>query len=356
MRVVQPFVWNQTHLKVHPNGAAIFHEQKRLAFLLPLIVEAHELLPPKPLFWVNDDNTIPLWRTTLWTHEETIQWLAETGEPYPPELRDEIQPRIDQLKSSQHAKRTQPPPPPLPTRWTERSAAKQPVQKLQADTPQDPKGTQSTPQQVADRERQYMELQSIIHQANQRTLADSRRRPDRPKNQPICWPQVNKAQTTRQPPHRPIPVQAWWQKLQPRSKAIHQTKSVHNHYLTEDQAHHRPRLRTTHKRIPRVPACYPLTLTLQLTAKMMSSNNLRNSPQITTTHQQKTRRLQIHPKNRQRLKQLTLLVLAALSPPANPGRTSTSPQRTSRRYRTWRRQPVKEWPSMKRGFSMPASI
>ena len=139
MRVVQPFVWNHTHLKVHPNGAMIFHEQKRLAFLLPLIVEAHELLPPKPLFWVNDDNTIPLWRTTLWTHAETIQWLAETGEPYPPELRDEIQPRIDQLKSSQHGKRAQPPPPPLPTRWTERSAAKQQVQKLQADTPQDPR-------------------------------------------------------------------------------------------------------------------------------------------------------------------------------------------------------------------------
>ena len=174
VRVVQPFVWNQTHLKVHPNGAAVFHEQKRLAFLLPLIIEAHELLPPKPLFWVNDDNTIPLWRTTLWTHEETIQWLAETGEPYPIELRDELQPRINQLKSSQPAKRAQPPPPPQPTRWTERSAAKQPVQKLQADTPQDPKGTQSTPQQVADRERQYMELQSIIHQANQRTLTDSR--------------------------------------------------------------------------------------------------------------------------------------------------------------------------------------
>ena len=174
MRVVQPFVWNHTHLKVHPNGAMIFHEQKRLAFLLPLIVEAHELLPPKPLFWVNDDNTIPLWRTTLWLHEETIQWLAETGEPYPTELRDEIQPRINQLKPSQHAKRAQPPPPPLPTRWTERTAAKQPVQTLQATTPQDPKGTQSTPQQVADRERQYMELQSIIAQANQRTLADSR--------------------------------------------------------------------------------------------------------------------------------------------------------------------------------------
>ena len=116
-------------------------------------------IPPKPLFWVNDDNTIPLWRTTLWLHEETIQWLAETGEPYPTELRDEIQPRINQLKPSQHAKRAQPPPPPLPTRWTERTAAKQPVQTLQATTPPDPKGTQSTPQQVADRERQYMELQ-----------------------------------------------------------------------------------------------------------------------------------------------------------------------------------------------------
>ena len=72
MRVVKPFVCNETYLKVHPNGAAIFHEQKKLAFLLPLIVEAHALLPPTPLFWVNDDQTIPLWRTTLWLHEDTI--------------------------------------------------------------------------------------------------------------------------------------------------------------------------------------------------------------------------------------------------------------------------------------------
>ena len=196
----------------------------------------------------------------------------------------------------------------------------------------------------------------FIKQSNKRWQIADQRRLDRPKNQSICWPQVNKAQTTRQPPHRPIPVQAGWQKLQPRSKASHLIKSVHNHYFTEDQAHHRPRLRTKRKRIPRVPACYPLTLTPQLTAKMMSNSNLRNSPQPTTTHQQKNRRLQIHPKNRQRLKQLTLLVLAALSPPVNPDRTSTSPQWTSRRYRTWRRQPVKEWPPMKRDLSMPASI
>ena len=44
--------------------------------------------------------------------------------------------------------------------WTERTATKQPVQALQEAAP--------------DRERQYRELQSIIAQANQRTLADSR--------------------------------------------------------------------------------------------------------------------------------------------------------------------------------------
>ena len=101
---------------------------------------------------------------------------------------------------------------------------------------------------------------------------------------------------------------------------------MHNHYFTDDQAHHRPCLRTKRKRIPRVPACYPLTPTLQLTAKMMNNHNLRNSSQPTTTPQLKNRRLQIHPKHRRRLKQLTLLVLAALSPPVNPCRTSTSPQ------------------------------
>ena len=120
MRIVRPFVWNDTYLKVHPNGAAVFAEQKKLAFLLPLIVEAHALLPPTPLFWINDDQTIPLLRTTLWLHERTIQWLSETGEAYPPELRNEIQPRLDKLKPSQPAKKLQPPQPPKPTRWQER--------------------------------------------------------------------------------------------------------------------------------------------------------------------------------------------------------------------------------------------
>ena len=173
MRVVRPFVWNDTYLKVHPNGAAVFTDQKKLAFLLPLIIEAHALLPPTPLFWVNDDQTIPLRRTTLWLHEHTIQWLSETGEAYPPELRNEIQPRLDKLKPSQPAKKLQPPPP-KPSRWQERPKEKQIMQAPQEPAQQDPKGAQTSPQQVADHERQYMELQATFARMSQRTIAESR--------------------------------------------------------------------------------------------------------------------------------------------------------------------------------------
>ena len=69
-------------------------------------------------------------RTTLWLHEHTIQWLSETGESYPPELRDEIQPRLDQLKPSQPAKRSQPPTPPKPNRWMERPKRNRPCKHL----------------------------------------------------------------------------------------------------------------------------------------------------------------------------------------------------------------------------------
>ena len=174
MRVVRPFVWKDTYLKVHPNGAAVFAEQKKLAFLLPLIVEAHALLPPTPLFWANDDQTIPLRRTTLWLHEQTIQWLSETGEAYPLELRDEIQPRLDKLKPSQPAKKLQPPTPPKPSRWQEKPKEKQIMPTPQEPTPPDPKETQPSPQQVADSERQYMELQATFAQMRQRTIAESR--------------------------------------------------------------------------------------------------------------------------------------------------------------------------------------
>ena len=85
-----------------------------------------------------------------------------------------IQPRLDKLKPSQPAKRSQPPTPPKPNRWLERPQEKQTVQAPQEPAPQDPKGNQKTPQQVADQERQYMELQAVFAQMRQRTIAESR--------------------------------------------------------------------------------------------------------------------------------------------------------------------------------------
>ena len=177
IRVVRPFVWKDTYLKVHPNGAAIFAEDKKLAFFLPLIIEAHRLLPTTPLFWTNDDKTIPLYRTTLWRHACTIQWLAETGEAYPPELRDVIQPRLDKLRPPQPARPKQPPQPPRPTRWQERAERPQEkteTQVSQGSTSQDPQASNPSPQQLAEHEKQYMELQAIVASLGQRTLAESR--------------------------------------------------------------------------------------------------------------------------------------------------------------------------------------
>ena len=55
---------------------------------------------------------------------------------------------------------------------------------------------------------------SLLKQTNGRWQTADQRMASKSKNQPICWPRVNKAQTTRQPPYQPIPVQAWRQKLQ----------------------------------------------------------------------------------------------------------------------------------------------
>ena len=207
IRVVRPFVWKNTYLKVHPNGAAIFAEDKKLAFLLPLIIEAHRLLPTTPLFWTNDDKTIPLYRTTLWRHACTIQWLAETGEPYPPELRDVIQPRLDQLKSPQPARQKQPPQPPRPTRWQERAERPQEkptTQASQGSTSQDPPASNPSPQEQAEHEKQYMELQAVVASMGQRALAESRptaaqpgKNPDTTKAQPA--PPQEDAGTSLQP-------------------------------------------------------------------------------------------------------------------------------------------------------------
>ena len=161
VRVVRPFVWQNNHLRVHPNGAAVFAEDKKLAFLLPLIIDAHQLLPPTPIFWERDDKTIPLARTTMWLNDQTIQWLAETGESYPYELRSDIQPRLDEIKNSRQV-RKQPPPPPKPNRWQEKPKEKQAEQGPQEPSLHAAQASQPSPRQLVDKEKQYMKLQAAF--------------------------------------------------------------------------------------------------------------------------------------------------------------------------------------------------
>ena len=109
LRTQRPFANPWTHVRVHQHAAAVFAEEKKICFMLPLIVQNHQLLPTTPVFWKNDDETIPLYRTTMWLNQQTVEWLANTGEWYPSELRSEL---LDRQQP-----RKQPPDPPKPTRW-----------------------------------------------------------------------------------------------------------------------------------------------------------------------------------------------------------------------------------------------
>ena len=157
-REVRPFEYNYNHLRVHRNGAAVFSEEKKLIFLLPLIVEAHRLLPTMPIFWANDNNTVSLYRTSMWLHEETIKWLAETGAQYPPALRPDIQPRIDAIRNWQQGRR-QPPTPPQPNRWQERKPESSDNRTSHDPTPSGPQPVKLSPRSMVANDQLYMELQ-----------------------------------------------------------------------------------------------------------------------------------------------------------------------------------------------------
>ena len=101
---VKPFQYNHDYLRVHVNGAAIYSEGEELAFLLPLEVETHRLLPDTPIFWANGQGTLSLHRTSMWTHESTITWLSMAGKSYPNALHTLIQPRIDAIRTRFHGK------------------------------------------------------------------------------------------------------------------------------------------------------------------------------------------------------------------------------------------------------------
>ena len=107
-KVVKPFQYNYDYLRVHVNGAAIYADSAELAFLLPLIVDAHRLLPAVPIFWDNEDGTIALHRSSMWMHLDTITRLATTGEPYPEALHTVLEPHIQAARARLHGRRQVP--------------------------------------------------------------------------------------------------------------------------------------------------------------------------------------------------------------------------------------------------------
>ena len=107
-KLVKPFQYNDDFLRVHVNGAAVYAENAELAFLLPLIVDAHRLLPAAPIFWDNDDGSIALHRSSMWMHLDTITWLAKTGKPYPEALRTAIEPHIHAVRARLDGRRQVP--------------------------------------------------------------------------------------------------------------------------------------------------------------------------------------------------------------------------------------------------------
>ena len=189
VRVTTPFIYKDTYLKVHPNGAAVFAEDKKFEFLLPWIIEAHQLLPPTPVFWSRDDKTIPLYRQTLWLHEDTIKWLAETGEGFPSVLHDQIAPRISRFKSRYCTKPELTAEVPKLMRWKERAPTRAETHAEPNPPSQEAQSAQPTPLQISDNERRYMELQAAVLNLGHQTIADSQSNA-----QPLATPATDRPQ------------------------------------------------------------------------------------------------------------------------------------------------------------------
>ena len=126
-RVVKPFQYNYDYLRVHVNGAAIYADNAEIAYLLPLIVHAHRLLPAAPVFWDNEDETLALYRSSMWVHADTITWLARTSEPYPDVLRTELEPQIQAVRARLFGRRQEP--------LTDKSNPKQQKPPMESDQP-----------------------------------------------------------------------------------------------------------------------------------------------------------------------------------------------------------------------------
>ena len=157
-REVRPFVYNDDHLRVHRNGAAVYSEEKKLAFLLPLLIHAHRLLPDTPIFWANDNSPLSLYKSYTWMHEDTIKWLADTGADYPPALRPQIQPRIDALRAWQSGRRP-PPQPPRPNRWQEKHTQRWDDTEAQPPSAAQAQAVHLSPRHMVKDDKMYMIMQ-----------------------------------------------------------------------------------------------------------------------------------------------------------------------------------------------------
>ena len=198
-REVRPFVYNDDHLRVHRNGAAVYSEEKKFAFLLPLIVQAHHLLPDIPIFWANDNSPLSLYKSFTWMHEDTIKWLADTGADYPPALRPQIQPRIDALRAWQSGRR-QPPAPPQPNRWQgERRTQRWDDTEAHASPTAQAQAVRLSPRHMVKDDKMYMIMQEgFLDIAN--TI------PKRGSGNPAMASQVEDAETSPESPSQKPPA------------------------------------------------------------------------------------------------------------------------------------------------------
>ena len=88
------------------------------------------------------------------------------------------------INSNFQPDRCNPPQPPKPTRWRELHKEKSNTQASQVYASQDPQASQPVPQQLAETDRRYMELQAVMATLGQRTLAESRPKANQPSQEP----------------------------------------------------------------------------------------------------------------------------------------------------------------------------
>ena len=133
-------------------------------------------------------------------HEDTIKWLADTGADYPPALRPQIQPRIDDLRAWQYGRR-QPPTPPQPNRWQEKRTQRQDDTVAQAPPAAQAQTVRLSPRPIVKNDKMYM-----IMQEGFLDIANTIPMPKRSQGNPARASQVEEAETSPDSPSQKSPA------------------------------------------------------------------------------------------------------------------------------------------------------